>query len=85
MPDPTTYTLAAEPALRLTLAQAVEVLNRVGHREVKDWRVEQGTAPYVASPSLSQEDFYVSFEAIALAEYYLRHGLTAWPGWEWQG
>lgn len=78
---PTPYTLAAEPSLRLTLPQAVEVLNRVGHGGSQWilWRDNEVWRGHVGSEMIS------AFSTIALAEYYLRHGLTAWPGWEWEG
>lgn len=68
----------------MTLEQAVAVLSRVGHREVNNWRVEQGDGPYVASPSLDYEMYLVPLEAVALATYYETQGLEQWPGWDWQ-
>lgn len=65
----------AEEEAELTLEGAVEVLNQKEHRSYNTWRVtEDAIGPFVAEcPATEWPDHgYNEFEAIAIAEKYLR-------------
>ena len=67
----------------MTLEEAVQILNDCRHRDCSEWHISPGDRDDGLVFGKDQYDWLSPFEAIAIAEKYVRFHAGAWTRWIW--